>query len=225
MSAAHPIIHALRAAYAKLREDPDSPFNAVDENKDGKLDRSEAVKLLPILAEILPGSRGSFDGIDAFMKEVDKDGDGTISYREFMGFMSTRMVAAIKMMVKEDDSDVREDKMFDMAAGVGKELIRAFDWDEDGVLNAQELAKLLQLGVQLAKTMAKMDMEELTPIAAMFAEDLTDETALAIARETIRTFGFENQDGVTPQETLFALATTTLVLLMDVDVDEDEDED
>lgn len=199
----HPIVLAARRAYKFLRSDPESPFNEADRDGDGKLDRDEVERILPFVAEILPDKEALSRDVAAFMAAADKDGDGYITFSELMNFFCSHLSSIISgKAISGSASAILEAAL---------EMIRLCDWDDDGKLNIDEVAKVLQFGAEVVDLVADQ-MSELGPLSQVLGGKLAEKTARLLAKTLLATFDFDKDGMLTPSELLFGCATLTMFL-------------
>ena len=92
---------------AKLVGDVDETFNAIDENKDGVLQKNELFNMIHTLME----SELSQEECDVIFGEIDENNDGVISKDEFLKWYMTsipRIEALLKQIYDENSNNLRE---------------------------------------------------------------------------------------------------------------------
>ena len=123
----------------KLRDS----FAHFDKNDDGKISRSEMRRAL---AELGPDFEVDDDELDALLLRFDEDGDGSVSYIEFVDFIKSEKASASfakktkipvenllrKVLTQAEDEGVDLDQSF-----------KHFDKDGDGRITRKEMRKAL----------------------------------------------------------------------------------
>ncbi|CAL1543767.1 unnamed protein product [Lymnaea stagnalis] len=95
-------------------------FRIFDKNHDNTISSSELGKMLTCM-----GMEVSEEEVGTLMKELDKNGNGKIEYREFKAFMQDEMR-------RSEESPREQEKAIRMA-------FKVFDQNGDGVIDATEL--------------------------------------------------------------------------------------
>ncbi|XP_055871348.1 neo-calmodulin-like isoform X1 [Biomphalaria glabrata] len=95
-------------------------FRIFDKNHDNTISSSELGKMLTCM-----GMEVSEEEVETLMKELDKNGNGKIEYREFKAFMQDEMR-------RSEENPEEQEKAIRMA-------FKVFDQNGDGVIDAAEL--------------------------------------------------------------------------------------
>ncbi len=158
----------LRRVLARAEEegvDYKSSFAHFDKNEDGKISRSEMRKALSELGRDFEVNE---EELDALLGRFDADGDGSVSYVEFVDFMKDGNV-----MSKKDKKLAIEDmlrKVLSQAEDEGVDLEQSFahfDKNNDGKISRSEMRKALkELGPKF-----ETSERELDSLLAQFDED------------------------------------------------------
>ncbi|KAG7399912.1 hypothetical protein PHYBOEH_007598 [Phytophthora boehmeriae] len=126
-------------------------FAELDASGDGKLSLEEFEQGLYKLG-VSPDSVKQ--GIRELLNELDKDQDGTISYKEFLESLGISIEENKREVVKETVKDIREDvcKILKRLAAKGvrfEDVFVHFDTDRNGTLSVNEFTKALNKLFQL----------------------------------------------------------------------------
>ncbi|KAH9513637.1 putative N-acetyltransferase 8B, partial [Bulinus truncatus] len=95
-------------------------FRIFDKNHDNTISSSELGKMLTCM-----GMQVSDEEVGTLLKELDKNGNGKIEYREFKAFM-------LDEMRRSEESPLEQEKAIRLA-------FKVFDQNGDGVIDASEL--------------------------------------------------------------------------------------
>ncbi|XP_061178611.1 neo-calmodulin-like [Saccostrea echinata] len=135
----------------KQFEEIKESFNKIDLNGDGRLSKRELMKAAAIL-----GMNPTEKDVNNMMKDVDKDGDGFISFKEYLNIMREnykevdlereRMKAAFSYIDKDNDGYVtlKELKVVlchknqDITTEEIEEFFKEIDADGDGKIDYEE---------------------------------------------------------------------------------------
>ncbi|XP_059174804.1 calmodulin-beta-like [Physella acuta] len=117
-----------RPSFKEIRE----LFRIFDKNHDNTISSSELGKMLTCM-----GMEISEEEVSTLMKELDKNGNGKIEYREFKAFMQDEIR-------RSEESPLEQEKAIRMA-------FKVFDQNGDGVIDEAELrAAMKNLGEPLS---------------------------------------------------------------------------
>jgi len=136
----------------KREKELKAAFDAADKDGDGKLDLEEWIQILKDT-----GIEVSRDEVEVMFLEKDRDRDGSLSFKEFMG-QETPMEKAFKVMDKDNDGFVTKQEFKRVCKNLSNEQIAAafkkFDAAGDGKLNYVEFCDLMNRRKNQAKQQA-----------------------------------------------------------------------
>eukprot|EP00301_Raphidiophrys_heterophryoidea_P008749 c1317_g1_i1.p1 GENE.c1317_g1_i1~~c1317_g1_i1.p1 ORF type:complete len:150 (-),score=35.57 c1317_g1_i1:331-780(-) len=136
----------------KLRKEYEDAFSVFDKNGDGSISISELEKVFTSL-----GYKNSPEELRNMVKEVDKDGNGTIEFNEFCALMinnqndpEQEIREAFRALDTNQDGFISRKELRDGMRKLGmhlsdaeiEEMIKQADIDGDGQINYQEFRKM-----------------------------------------------------------------------------------
>ena len=149
-SAAEKLADDLRRVLVKAEEEgvnlTDS-FKHFDKDDDGQVTESE---LREALAELGPSFKASPKDLKALLAQFDEDGDGKVSYSEFIAFVKSRPVAKPASGKSESNATKVEGKLRKVLLkaeeeGINlRESFKHFDKNGDGLISRSEMQEALK---------------------------------------------------------------------------------
>eukprot|EP01125_Pyxidicula_operculata_P003495 TRINITY_DN1442_c0_g1_i1.p1 TRINITY_DN1442_c0_g1~~TRINITY_DN1442_c0_g1_i1.p1 ORF type:complete len:149 (-),score=39.15 TRINITY_DN1442_c0_g1_i1:408-854(-) len=140
----------------EYREDLREAFNIFDKNRDGSI---SIVELEAVLESLSPGNKPSRHDVEMMMKKVDQDGNGEISFDEFVVLMaSTRqspddeLRQAFKVFDIDGNGTIDKDELKQVMIKLGQkvtneqieEMIKASDQNGDGKIDYNEFIHMMK---------------------------------------------------------------------------------
>lgn len=181
----------------------DSPFQVLDQNGDGEISVEELKENLPALCELLfpPAMQTSMmpEDVDAFMREHDRDGDGKLSFDEFIAMFASKAVGALEKMARiEEDMAV-------IAKGVSvmMSMFRLADRDGDEKLDRAELQKLTKVLVKMIRAGMAIDGNSRPAV-----EGVDDAIAAAVVDEVLKVYDTDKDGKLSFNEAVLACMMT-----------------
>lgn len=138
-------------------------FDKFDKNKDGKISKEEYKAALSLLGKGVAAS-----DVDKSFEFVDTDGDGFISFSEFVemmksynkgdGVKKSDIRSAFKMFDKNGDGKISADELLQVLKNLGekcsldscRKMIRGVDADGDGLIDIDEFTHMMTRTMKVA---------------------------------------------------------------------------
>eukprot|EP00930_Biecheleria_cincta_P040307 TRINITY_DN27625_c0_g1_i1.p1 TRINITY_DN27625_c0_g1~~TRINITY_DN27625_c0_g1_i1.p1 ORF type:complete len:453 (+),score=84.89 TRINITY_DN27625_c0_g1_i1:91-1449(+) len=132
----------IKGAGPELDEDPlaksvQEIFARFDHSGDGAFDPQELGKLLKTLLPTLGHDGKNGPRVSQLVAEIDRGGDGNVSYREFLSWLRKggEGTAEVKRALAKNTGEAREARI--------KDVFKKFDCSGDGSLDVEELERTL----------------------------------------------------------------------------------
>eukprot|EP01123_Difflugia_compressa_P011852 TRINITY_DN4865_c0_g2_i1.p1 TRINITY_DN4865_c0_g2~~TRINITY_DN4865_c0_g2_i1.p1 ORF type:complete len:150 (+),score=44.91 TRINITY_DN4865_c0_g2_i1:149-598(+) len=139
----------------EFREELREAFKIFDKDGDGRI---TAIELEGILRSLGEKNATAADARE-MVSRVDRDGDGTIDFEEFVELMATsksstdeEMLAAFKVFDEDGNGTINIDELRKVMKKLGekvtedqlKEMIKAADINGDGLIDYHEFVKMMK---------------------------------------------------------------------------------
>ncbi|KAI7743829.1 hypothetical protein M8C21_026965 [Ambrosia artemisiifolia] len=132
-------------------------FDKFDKNKDGKISKEEYVSAVDIL-----GNKTAKSDVAKAFKAIDTDGDGFVSFEEFMvaqgGVKTGDIKSAFKVFDLDGNGKITAEELVQVLRQLGercsleacRRMVRGVDADGDGMIDVDEFVGLMTRTMKLA---------------------------------------------------------------------------